>query len=102
MNSYDSDDLTVDSFQYSQTDFLAIFAAGNDGSEGFYSIGSPGMTKNSLTVGASRSSSSSEISKLAYFSSLGPTFDERIKVNVKCSKSYLTTPYLFPDNCSPM
>jgi hypothetical protein len=81
MNSCDSDDLTIDSFQYAHTDFLAIFAAGNDGSEGFYSIGSPGVTKNSLTVGASRSESSSEISKVAYFSSLGPTFDERIKVS---------------------
>jgi hypothetical protein len=89
LNACDDDDLSVDSFQYSHKDFLAVFAAGNDGSEGFYSIGQPGTTKNSLTVGASRSDGSADISKVAYFSSLGPTFDERIKVRNDPSLSHL-------------
>jgi hypothetical protein len=84
-NGIDTDDLSIDSFQYSHADFLAIFAAGNDGADGFYSVGSPATTKNSLTVGASRSESNSEISSVAYFSSLGPTFDERIKVRLLLS-----------------
>jgi hypothetical protein len=87
LNAIDDDDLSIDAFQYSHTDFLAVFAAGNDGSEGFYSIGQPGSTKNSLTVGASRSDGSSDISKIAYFSSLGPSFDERIKVSLCLSHS---------------
>ena len=108
MNTYDDDDISIDSFQYTHPDFLAIFAAGNDGSEGFYSLGQPATTKNSLTVGASRSESSSEISRVAYFSSLGPTFDERIKVSVKKTSvtpmSFLTFPspmWLAPDISPP-
>ena len=97
MNVYDDDDLSIDSFQYSHSDFLAIFAAGNDGSEGFYSIGQPATTKNSLAVGASRSESRSEISKVAYFSSLGPTFDERIKVSIAVIRNSQLLIF-----CSPM
>lgn len=99
LNEIDDDDLTVDSFQYWHDDFLAVFAAGNDGSEGFYSIGQPATTKNSISVGASRSESSDEISRVAYFSSLGPTFDERIKVCVFVPSSSMLTDCLF---CSRM
>jgi hypothetical protein len=77
---FDDDSFSADSFQYSHPDFLALFSAGNEGAEGFYSIGEPASTKNSLTVGASGSNSAGDMSSVAYFSSLGPTFDERIKV----------------------
>jgi hypothetical protein len=81
LNAYDDDSFSVDSFQYTHPDFLAIFAAGNEGAEGFYSIGEPGTTKNSLTVGASGSDYEGKMPQVSYFSSLGPTFDERIKVS---------------------
>jgi hypothetical protein len=61
---------------------LALFAASNDGAEGYYSIGSPAVSKNALTVGATRSSSASEINSVAFFSSIGPTYDNRIKPDV--------------------
>jgi subtilisin family serine protease len=82
LNAYsDVDSFSADSFQYTHADFLALFAAGNEGAEGFYSIGEPGISKNSLTVGASGSDYAGEISQIAYFSSLGPSFDGRIKVS---------------------
>ena len=78
-NLYDADTADIDDFHSTHTDFLALFAAGNDGSEGYYSLGDPAVSKNALTVGASMSSSG-YIDKIAFFSSLGPTFDNRIKV----------------------
>jgi serine protease AprX len=51
--SYETDDLNTDSFLYDNTDFLVLFAAGNDGSVGDCSVGSPAQSKNALTVGAS-------------------------------------------------
>jgi hypothetical protein len=81
-NFYDDSVLAIDSFSVLNTDFLALFAASNDGSEGYYSIGSPAVSKNALTVGATRSSSASEINSVAFFSSIGPTFDNRIKPDV--------------------
>jgi hypothetical protein len=80
-NSYDEDATDIDDFQSTHTDFLALFAAGNDGSEGYYSLGNPAVSKNALAVGASMSESG-DIGKIAFFSSLGPTFDERIKVSL--------------------
>jgi serine protease AprX len=79
-NFYDSDTISIDNFHNVYPDFLAIFAAGNDGAKGFYSVGSPAVSKNAITVGATRSDSANEIDRVAYFSSLGPTFDQRIKV----------------------
>lgn len=81
---------------------LLIFAAGNDG-DGILSdctIGSPATSKNVLTVGASTSgpgrwswtgddgeaaisaSQAQDIDIMAYFSSYGPTLDNRIKPEV--------------------
>mmetsp|Transcript_14029 Transcript_14029/g.14643 ORF Transcript_14029/g.14643 Transcript_14029/m.14643 type:complete len:1100 (-) Transcript_14029:260-3559(-) len=82
LNFYDDDVLSLDSFSYDNVDFLALFAASNDGSEGYYSIGSPAVSKNALTVGATRSSSASTINSVAFFSSIGPTFDNRIKPDI--------------------
>lgn len=41
-------------FLTSKKDFLAIFAAGNSGRDGFNTITSPGTAKNCLTVGSSQ------------------------------------------------
>lgn len=78
-NLYDDDTLDTDDYHNTHPDFLVLFAAGNDGSEGYYSLGDPAVSKNALTVGCSKSGSS-DMEKIAFFSSLGPTFDERIKV----------------------
>jgi hypothetical protein len=81
-NFYDDSVLSIDSFSTTNTDFLALFAASNDGSDGYYSIGSPAVSKNALTVGATRSSQASQINSVAFFSSIGPTFDNRIKPDI--------------------
>ena len=77
LNMYSSIVSDIDSYLYKQDSFLAIFAAGNDGQEGFFSIGDPANAKNLLAIGASTSTSSFD--NIAYFSSLGPTFDMRFK-----------------------
>lgn len=55
---------------------------GNDGSDGYYSLGNPSVSKNGIAVGASMSTYAEDINDVAYFSSLGPTFDNRIKVGL--------------------
>jgi hypothetical protein len=87
-NYYDDDTFSLDNFHNTHQDFLAFFAAGNDGAQGYYSIGTPAGSKNALTVGATMSDSSGTINRVAYFSSLGPTFDERIKVHNLLSYVY--------------
>ncbi|CAM9359817.1 unnamed protein product, partial [Ectocarpus fasciculatus] len=80
LNYYSSECEDIDEYHYLKDDFLALFAAGNDGDDGYYSIGTPATAKNSMAVGASRSSSS--FGDLAYFTSMGPTFDNRYKPDV--------------------
>lgn len=86
LNIYDSDTIVMDAYHVVNDDFLAIFAAGNDGTDGYYSIGDPAVSKNCLAVGATESthgsSFSEDIDNMAYFSSMGPTFDGRIKPDV--------------------
>lgn len=89
-NYYDSDVLSIDNFHSTRSDFLALFAAGNDGNDGYYHIGYPAVSKNAMAIGASMCDSSSTISRVAYFSGLGPTFDERIKPDV-VGPGYYTT-----------
>lgn len=78
MTSYTSKALDVDEFSYENTDFLFVVAAGNDGQDGYQSVGSPGVSKNALTIGAAAQNHS----ELVYFSSVGPTFDGAIKPDV--------------------
>ena len=95
LNLYQQTEVDIDSYHIEQDKFLALFAAGNDGDDGYYSVGSPGCSKNAMTVGASKSGSSSGTSftgpmdRVAYFSSLGPTFDKRIKPDVVAPGSYI-------------
>lgn len=62
-------------------DFLVLVAAGNEGDYGYFSVGNPAVAKNCLAIGASEVPHSQlpNLRKdyLAYFSSLGPTFDNR-------------------------
>jgi subtilisin family serine protease len=89
----------TDRFVYDTADFLPIFAAGNYGRNGLQSVVAPGTAKNSLCIGATRSSMLSrdqsgaidvcgsekasdnpEIHRfLTIFSGRGPTYDFRIK-----------------------
>jgi subtilisin family serine protease len=107
----------ADSFSYSNPDFLMVFAAGNagvdvnrDGIIDFQSVGSPGVAKNVLTVGAGENNESGRSGAarygrtygyfgfptfpisgdniantpngLAAFSSRGPTRDNRMKPEI--------------------
>ena len=62
-------------------DFLVLFAAANAGMNGYFSIGNPALSKNCVTVGAAQEARSANPSfsndNMAYFSSIGPTFDNR-------------------------
>lgn len=77
----------ADSFLYQNPDSLLLFAAGNAGADGFDTLYSPCDSKNVLCVGSSdsRDDSSDESgisSRISHFSSMGPTFDGRIKPDV--------------------
>ena len=85
-NTYDAGCADIDKYHYETDDFLVLFAAGNDGSEGFYSVGTPATSKNSMAIGATRSSA--DFGDMAYFSSMGPTFDYRFKPDVSAPGFY--------------
>lgn len=98
-NSWGSDvggDYTVssqdtDKFTWNNKDFVIVFAAGNSGISG---INSPGTAKNTITVGASENyrppdSRSDDIDDIAYFSSIGPTDDNRIKPDVVAPGTFI-------------
>lgn len=77
----------ADSFLYKNPNTLVLFAAGNAGADGFESLYSPCDSKNILCVGSSDSradlTDESDISeRISHFSSMGPTFDGRIKPDV--------------------
>ena len=64
---------------------LILFAAGNDGDFGNFTIGSPAHSKNALSVGCSENTITTgfEMDELAFFSSIGPSCE-------------LNPPYLIP------
>lgn len=76
-NEYNDDTVGVDAFSNAHDDYLAIFSAGNEGNEGYYSLSGASIAKNSVGVGASESIDSGDIGNVAFFSSIGPTFDNR-------------------------
>jgi hypothetical protein len=71
-------------------DMLVVFAAGNDGdfpdAGGKMTVCAPGTAKNSLTVGASENlrgvPNGDNVDDLAFFSSKGPTRENRVKPDV--------------------
>lgn len=56
---YGSECFDTDEFAYENEHVLSLFAAGNDGLSGFYSISSPGISKNILSVGATKNTAAS-------------------------------------------
>jgi hypothetical protein len=78
MNTYTSKSIDVDQFMFENPDFLFVVAAANDGDYGYHSVGSPGVSKSALTVGAT----SVDHNYLVYFSSIGENYDGAIKPNI--------------------
>lgn len=96
-NCYSSYAVMVDEFMWNNPDALVVFAAGNSGADGDYSVVTPSTAKNCLTVGASYNMMQSSfqlennINYVAYFSSSGPTSDGRLKPEVVAPGYYITS-----------
>ncbi|GAB5367423.1 hypothetical protein AAMO2058_001228800 [Amorphochlora amoebiformis] len=70
-----------DKFIYDNPEHLVFIAAGNSGSNGLSSVGSPATLKNGIAVGAS-CSPNTDLDASVFFSSLGPTRDGRLKPDI--------------------
>ena len=93
-SGYSSMSRSVDLFMKTHPDALVIFAAGNSGSMGPRSVMAPATNKNGLAVGASLNSAASwahdgggaslgaSEDQVAFFSSVGPTADGRMKPDI--------------------
>jgi len=93
---YSEDAIAIDTFAYDYPDALIVVSAGNDANEGSgasytgdQSIGRPGVCKNVITVGAAENHL--KPSTVAYFSSRGPTLDQRIKPDLVAPGEGVTT-----------
>ncbi len=95
-NCYSSYAVMVDEFLYTYPDALIIFAAGNSGIQGDYSVVTPSTAKSCVTVGASYNVQQTSfglennINYVAYFSSAGPTADGRLKPDLVAPGYYIT------------
>lgn len=79
-NTYTAPTADMDDATWRHPEFLICCAAGNAGSHGLDSVGSPSVGKNVLSVGATQSpSAGGNPERLAAFSSLGWASDGRIK-----------------------
>ncbi len=81
--AYTSDDQTADRFLFDHEEMAIFFSAGNSGSSAM-TIGSPGNSKNVVTVGALGHGTSTTV---AGFSSRGPTADGRLKPDIQAPGS---------------
>ena len=70
----------TDKYLWEHQDFLIIYAAGNEGQRGARTVGTPALSKNSISVGATTNGVVNP--DVAYFSSRGPTFDMRFGIDV--------------------
>ena len=73
-------DASTDAYCWAHKDFMNIIAAGNYGQYGSLTVSDPALAKDVLAIGATERGTNSNV--LAYFSSLGPAQDGRIKPNV--------------------
>jgi subtilisin family serine protease len=98
-----------DEFLYEHDDMIILFAAGNSGIEGPLTINAPSNAKNVLTVGAGqirsvyddRVLSTTEEYTVAEFSSIGPTFDGRIKPDIIAPGDFIQSAFAgLPSNLS--
>ncbi|KAJ8601397.1 hypothetical protein CTAYLR_005012 [Chrysophaeum taylorii] len=114
VNSYLTNDQSIDSFSWENQDYLVFIAAGNSGPDPA-TLGSPATSKNGIAVGATENVQSTFTGidddgddgadiDLASFSSRGPAFDGRIKPDLVgpgdsvVSANSLATPT--PDHCA--
>ena len=77
-----------DEWLYDHRDMVVVFAAGNSGHLGRRSLTREATTKNAITVGAA---SSNSLEKVAFFSSVGPCYDGRIKPDVTAPGFWTTS-----------
>ena len=86
INFYNAESIQSDEYLYDHPNALILFAAGNFGTSGYGSVQAPGIAKNIVSVGATNTGHGNYSSPdlVAYFSSIGPTFDGRIKPDI-CS-----------------
>ena len=86
LNYYNSEALQTDEYLYDHPNFMVLFAAGNYGQSGYGTVHAPAVSKNSVTVGCAQTGhgdkSSAEADTLSSFTSIGPTFDGRIKPDI--------------------
>jgi hypothetical protein len=117
-NSYTTTSRDFDRYSYDHQDFLVLVAAGNSGDAGIRTLGSPATGINVLAVGASMTSAhgmadsaagpycgsvssctsyfEDMADNLASFSSLGPSFDGRMKPDVVAPGFYISSAYSHP------
>lgn len=110
---YTLEAMDVDSFMFDNKDFVVVVAAGNTGkcSDSFFSVGTPATAKNAISVGATVNSEESwegfqesEMfysefdgngysgeEDMAYFSSIGPTEDWRLKPDIVAPGYYIVS-----------
>ena len=85
-NIYSELSRQVDDYLHKKPDTLVIFPVGNQGLSGTFTVGNPGTSKNAIIVGsytASNDLTDAPIeSTVSYFSSIGPTYDGRIKPDI--------------------
>lgn len=81
---FDAYSVETDAYLYAHPEMTIFFAAGNEGGYGRFTILSPGLAKNVVTVAASESNhqGTQDITAIAYFSSSGPAPDGRIKPDI--------------------
>jgi len=72
-NDYSSGSQKIDQFVHTNDDYLALFAAGNYGGSGQYSVVEPGIAKNVLTVGATENGRSAMEQRETYVAGDGLT-----------------------------
>lgn len=72
----------VDKFVWENNDMTIVFAAGNDGEKGFNTVGSPGLAKNCISVGASNGHyvAPDQFDYISYFSSRGNRYSKRYEL----------------------
>lgn len=78
-NIYASNDVQIDRYMYQNPQTLTINAAGNSGRLGTSTVGSPSLSKNCISVGATDILTTYPTINLADFSSIGPSGDGRFK-----------------------
>ncbi len=78
-NQYDSYCQDIDSFMWSNRDFLVLFAMGNAGPSAS-TIGYPATAKNCVSVGGCQQANTQH--NMYYYSSRGPCYDNRRKPDV--------------------